>query len=144
MSLGSQGEGGNTPSPLSMAMRDISRKSYTVNRDEKGKPVLTIKERVDVAAAKAYAEKRRHKEQALGIRRNAEMVPIAAIPYTTARAIAVKYGIDLVNAFDRPDYTPPSQADLKRLERIIETEMPALKTTEKRFNLKPCSTRSVT
>ncbi len=141
----SDGNGGvASATPLSLAIRDLSHKTYRVNRDEKGKPTLSISERVDVEAAKAYAEKRRHKEQALGMRRGAEMVPIAAIPYTTARAIAVKYGIDLMNTFNRPDWTPPTQAELKRLERIIETEMPALKTTEKRFNLKPCSTRSVT
>ena len=140
-----EGNGGvASATPLSLAIRDLSQKTYRVNRDEKGRPVLSITETVDVAAAKAYAEKRRHKEQALGIRRGAEMVPVAAIPYTTARAIAVKYGIDLMNAFDRPDWTPPTQSELKRLEKIIETEMPALKTTEKRFNLRPCSTRSVT
>lgn len=140
---GSNGGEGHT-SPLSLAVRDVAWKDYKLSRDEKGRPTLHIKEQVDVDAIKRYTQRRRHKEQALGLRRNAEMVPVAAIPWTTARQIAVKYGIDLVNTLDRPDWTPPTQAELKRLEQIIETEMPALKTTEKRFNLKRQWTRSVT
>lgn len=141
---GDNGVGASASTPLSRAISNLAKSEYRLSRDEAGKPVLSITETVDVAAARAYAARRRHKEQALGLKRGAEMVPVAAIPYPTARAIAVKYGIDLVNTFQRTDWTPPTQAELRRLEQIIERELPALKTTEKRFNLRPCSTPSAT
>jgi hypothetical protein len=116
---------------------------YHLERPESGGVVLHINETANVAEAVATAEARRHKEQYLGQRRGADFVPVARIPLTTMRALAVKYGIDPINCLGRNDWQAPTQAELRRLERIIELETPKLKTTEKRFNLKPNSVRSV-
>lgn len=122
----------------------LDRSRYQITRPETGGGVtLHIKESVDVAAAVGAAEKRREKEQILGLRKDAEIVPVARIPITVMRVIARRYGIDPINCLGRADWSPPTQAELRKLERIIERETPKLKTTNKRFDLKPGFTRSV-
>ena len=115
---------------------DPTTRQYQFNRVRGTKIEFKTREQVNVELAKRIAKARRDKEELLGRRKDAQYQPIASIPWPTMRALAAKYGIDPVNCLGLPDWQPPTQADLRRLERIIELETPHLKTTNTKFNLK--------
>lgn len=129
--------GGASAPPLSPV-----RRRFEIERLENGRVELRIKEQTNVPVAKALAEVQRQKEQAFGRRRGDTMLHVARLPTTVAKRIAEVYGIDLCNFLQRKDWHPPTQAEMRRLEQIIDRDFPLLKTTEARFNLRPTSVAS--
>lgn len=134
--IGNTGGGASAP-PLSPVS-----KRYRLERLENGRVELRVKETTNVPVAKAIAEVQRQKEQAFGRRRGDTMLHVARLPTTVAKRIAEVHGIDLCNFLQRKDWSPPTQAEMRRLEQIIDRDFPLLKTTEARFNLRPTSVAS--
>lgn len=113
---------------------DPVARRYELEKLDRGRFSIRSREQVNVELAKKFARLKREREEQHGRRKNAEYQPVAAIPWPTMRVLAARHSIDPVNCLQNPDWQPPTQEQMRKLERIIEQECPHLKTTNTKLH----------